>query len=238
MRKNSPVQVGVTLPQFSNDIEGALAVANEADRLGLDGVFVFDHIWSIGQPDVPAMDAFALLGALAHETKNVRLGTLVARVGLVPDAVLVHQFETLQRMIGDRLIAGVGTGDRISAAENLAYDIAYPPAVERLASLDVVCRSLREKHIETWVGGRSAATRDIAAGVADALNVWDDTPEDVAALAGAVPRVTWGGQMTGDFAPRLQAIADAGADFAICAPVDMRWDVALETLAGARESLH
>lgn len=238
------MQVGVTLPQFSEDIDGAVAVANEAERLGFDGVFVFDHLWSIGQPESPAIDAFALLGALAQETTAIRLGTLVARVGLVPDAVLVHQFETLARMIGPRLIAGVGTGDRISAAENLAYGIAYPHASERLASVDVVCRTLRGKDIETWVGGRSAAIRTIAAGVAHALNVWDTTPDEVAADRAIVPRVTWGGQVDMDAldAPavtrHLTAIADAGADFAICAPVNAPWDVALETLAGARDLLH
>ena len=44
-----------------------------AEALGLDGVFVFDHLWPIGNPDgVGAARATPLLGALAAETTRVR----------------------------------------------------------------------------------------------------------------------------------------------------------------------
>jgi alkanesulfonate monooxygenase SsuD/methylene tetrahydromethanopterin reductase-like flavin-dependent oxidoreductase (luciferase family) len=238
------VLVGTTLPQFSTDAEQAVAVAVRAEALGLDGVFAFNHVWPLGQPDRPALECFTLLGALAHETKRVRLGPLVARVGLVPDAVLVHMLTTLQRMVGDRLIAAVGAGDAGSAPENMAYGLEYPPAAERLAAVDRVCRELRAAGIESWVGGRSARVRDVARTVADALNLWDATPAEVLAEGRDVRRVTWGGQVdlrvddAAALADRLRAIEEAGADFAVCAPINGPWDTALETLAGARDLVH
>ena len=238
------MRVGTTLPQFSTDVEKAIATAVRADELGLDGVFVFNHLWKIGDPDGPAIDAFPLLGALAQETRTIRLGPLVARVGLVPDAVLVHKFTSLQRMIGDRLIASVGAGDRLSAAENLAFGLEYPRAADRLAAVDVVVRSLRTEGIEVWVGGRSAGIRNVAKGSADALNVWDATPEEVAAEGEGMPRVTWGGQVdlgTGDveaLSQQLRALEAAGADFAVCAPINSDWDAAMEMLVRAREAFN
>lgn len=232
------------MPQFSANAEAAIAAAVRAEELGLDGVFVFNHLWPIGRPDGSVLECFTLLGAIAQETSRVRLGPLVARIGLLPDAVLAHSFFTLQRMAGDRLIAGVGTGDRLSAAENLAYGLEYPPVAERVTAVDTVCRQLRTAGIETWAGGRSPAIRRVARSSADALNVWDASPADVATEGAEVPRITWGAQVDlsvtspAQLVERLKEIEAAGADFAVCAPINTPWDTALETLAGGRELLN
>ncbi len=42
------MRVGVTLPTFRDDA-AALDAARRAEALGLDGVFVFDHLWPLGQ---------------------------------------------------------------------------------------------------------------------------------------------------------------------------------------------
>src|SRR5204862_6311366 len=111
--RRATLNVGITLPQFREEAGPALEVARSAEAAGLDGVFVFDHLWPLGRPDRPALHSTTLLGALAAETSRVTLGTLVARVGLVPNAVLVHALVTLHRIAGDgRFIAGLGTGDR------------------------------------------------------------------------------------------------------------------------------
>lgn len=104
----------MTLPQFRHDAEAAVAVARRAEAAGLDGVFVFDHLWPLGQRMRPALHSLTLLGALAAETERVTLGPLVARVGLVPDALLVHGMLTLHRILGDRLIVALGTGDSLN----------------------------------------------------------------------------------------------------------------------------
>ena len=61
------------------------------------------------------------------------LGTLVARVGLVPDAVLVHSLVTLHRMTGGRFIAALGTGDSLNREENEAYGVPFAPVADRVA---------------------------------------------------------------------------------------------------------
>lgn len=237
--------VGTTLPQFSTNIEGALDVARRADELGLDGVFVFNHLWKIGDPAGPAIDCFPLLGAIAQETARIRLGPLVARVGIVPDALLVHMLTSLHRMVGHRLIAAIGTGDKLSEPENLAFGLEYPPAAERLASVDSVIRQLKLEGIETWAGGRSAAIRRVAtSAAADALNVWQAGPTEVAAEGKGQARITWGGQVdlsvmdVAALVALLRSLEAAGADFAVCAPINASWDAALEMLSEARNLVH
>src|SRR5438067_4801834 len=111
------MRLGVTLPQFREEAEPAIAVARRAEAVGLDGVFVFDHLWPLHQPERPALHSLALLGALSAETERVVLATFTARVSLLPNAVLVHALVSLYRMLGARFIAGLGTGDRFNRDE-------------------------------------------------------------------------------------------------------------------------
>lgn len=231
------MRIGVSLPQFRNDATAGLRAAGAAEELGFDGVFVFDHLWAIGTPERPAIPAFPLLGALAAQTERVALGPLVARIGLVPDAVLVHQLRSLAALSAGRLIAGIGTGDRLSADENLAFGIAYPSAAERRRRLAAVSDQLRAAGIETWVGGRAERTRLVAVDHADALNLWGVEPAIVAAEHRV--DVTWGGVVPGsvdECATLLRSLHQAGATWAICAPAygDAPDPVpALESLAAA-----
>ena len=191
------MKLGVTLPQFRHDAEAAIAVARRAEAAGLDGVFVFDHLWPLGQRMRPALHSLTLLGALAAETDRIALGPLVARVGLVPDAVLVHGLVSLHRMVGDRLIAALGTGDSLNREENEAYGVPFLPVADRLASLTGCCRALRDAGVTTWVGGRSVAVREAAA-EADGWNGWGTDADTFAADVAGVPSgpaLTWGGQI-------------------------------------------
>ena len=199
------MRIGLTLPQFRDDADEALATARQAEDLGLDGVFVFDHLWPIGRPDAPALQSRVLLGALAVETSRVVLGPLVARVSLLANAVLAHEMETLHRMLVDRLIVGLGTGDSLSRPENERAGVPFPSAADRVADLEDCRRRLRAVGARTWVGGNSARLRSAAAHEADGWNGWSTGARDFAAdaldvleQAGAAGRrveVTWGGQV-------------------------------------------
>jgi alkanesulfonate monooxygenase SsuD/methylene tetrahydromethanopterin reductase-like flavin-dependent oxidoreductase (luciferase family) len=230
------LRVGISTPQFRHQAAPAIEAARRAEALGLDGVFVFDHLWPLGRPDRPALHSTTLLGAMVAETERITLGTLVARVGLVPDAVLVHTLATLARMAGpERFIAGLGTGDSANRPENDAYGIPFASAADRLAEVIVCARLLRAAGVRTWIGGRSPAIRR-AATEADGWNGWGlPLAEWVACAAELQPTVerTWAGQVSGDAAEialHLRAVADAGASWAICAPID---GATVETVAEA-----
>lgn len=231
------MKVGITLPQFRAEAEPALEAARVAEAAGLDGVFVFDHLWPIGHPERPALHGLALLGALAVETQRVMLGSLVSRVGLVPDVVLVNALHTVSRMCGGRFIAGLGVGDRLSRAENEAFGVAFASAQDRFASLVECCRELRAADVPVWVGGLSDEVREIAVAEADALNLWGVDAARVAAVSGV--EVTWAGQVGPevDVAAHLGALQEAGATWAVCAPIGMPWPEAVDKMVLALQVL-
>lgn len=221
------MRVGVTLPSFRED-SSAIDAARQAEQLGLDGVFVFDHLWPMGRPDRPALSAMPLLGAVCAATERVNVGTLVARIGLLPDEVLVSSLESLNRISGGRFVAGLGVGDHLSAAENLAYGIAFAPSEERLASLRWCANHLLEAGLTVWLGGRGR-TVTLAEEVGAVVNLWDAGAAEVESIrARNVIEVTWGG-MAGkiqgqppdpsseQIVDHLTGIGKAGATWAVSA---------------------
>src|SRR5579871_1192248 len=116
------MKIGVTVPTFTEDADAPLRAASAAERAGLNGVFAFDHLWPMGSPGRPALWSFGVLAAIGARTTHLAIGTLVARVGLMPDEDLLAAFAALADVAGgERVIAGVGTGDHMSAPENRAY---------------------------------------------------------------------------------------------------------------------
>lgn len=227
------MRVGITLPQTQADPAPAFDVARRAEAAGIDGLFVFDHLWPFGRPGRAILSSYPLLGALVGATSSIHLGPLVARVGLLPDAVLVHSLASLGRMAGPRFIAGLGTGDKLSHGENDAFGVPAAPPGHRYDSLSRCADELRAAGVETWVGGTSKGVKQVASEHADALNLWGvDAPrvaEDVADLAGSGVAVTWGGVVRPDtdVPALLDELAAAGATWCVASPTD---DVDLEVL--------
>ncbi len=55
------------------------AVAHRALAAGVDGVFCYDHLWPIGQPDRPALAPFPILATLAASVRQGRRAPAVGR---------------------------------------------------------------------------------------------------------------------------------------------------------------
>jgi len=225
------MKVGITLPQFRDDADAALAAARRAEQLGIDGVFCFDHLWPMGQPGRPALSSGPLLGALAASTSTIALGTLVARIGLLPDEVLVEVLCGVQALSGGRLLAGIGTGDRLSREENEAYGIPFEPAAVRRERLGAVAASVVAAGVPVWLGGGRPEMVALARATGAAVNVWQVGVGPVADLAAQGVEVTWGGPVgdtVEEASTMLAAVAGAGASWAVCA-----WPDSLEVVAEA-----
>jgi alkanesulfonate monooxygenase SsuD/methylene tetrahydromethanopterin reductase-like flavin-dependent oxidoreductase (luciferase family) len=192
------VKVGLTLPSFVEDPEIPIAVAHAAEAAGLDAIFVFDHLWRGTSPRRPALECFALLGAIAAETQIIGVGTLVARATLRPAATLANAFATAQRVSSGRLIAGIGAGDSQSRAENEAFGLDFGTMTDRVGRLHDAVRATRGGGYPVWVGGRAAQVREIVP-LADGWNVWGGSPHDLARESMLVREIapaatiTWGG---------------------------------------------
>jgi probable F420-dependent oxidoreductase len=91
-------------------------LAQEAERLGYDGVWGNDHVtaapyvrqhWSDPPNFYEVLIALATVGA---HTRRVHLGTAVIVLPLRDPVLLAKQVATLDRMTGGRVILGVGLG--------------------------------------------------------------------------------------------------------------------------------
>ena len=166
-----------------------------------------------------------MLAAVATAQPTLVVGPLVARIGMVADDVLVSQCRALRVVAGNRVVIALGTGDKLSRAENLAYGIGYRDPDDRRASLRAVAGTLHDEGVEVWIGDGSAATRAVATDVGCTLNLWDKGAAEVAACA-ASGRVSWAGPAPtrdGDAdeeaaAALVASLADAGSTWAVFDP--------------------
>lgn len=138
------MNVGVILPLFSGKTERVLEAAREAEELGFDGAFVFDHFFPPGgSRDRPALEAFTTLAAVAASTRSITVGTLVTRASLRPTGLLAKTSSWLDAASGGRVVLGIGTGDPIDRAEHEAYGIPMLGRSERRAHLEETVRGLK-----------------------------------------------------------------------------------------------
>jgi hypothetical protein len=226
------IRVGLTLPSFVADPEIPVTVARAAEDAELDGVFVYDHLWRGDPPHRrPALECLALLGAVVAETSRIRVGTLVARATLRPPATLANGFVTANRVSGGRLIAGIGSGDRHSRAENEAFGLPFGTMTERVTALHDSVRACAGNGFPVWVGGLSKFVREVVA-VANGWNGWGIEPDVFASEAELVRElapdaaITWGGvagpieEGAEALAARVRPYCDLGASWIIIAPAD------------------
>ena len=210
------MKIGVLLPTFTVGADEALAAARRADEVGLDGVFAYDHLWPMGSPTRPSLAPFPLLSVIASRHERLVVGPLVARVGLTGTDHLVEQFLTLEAFAPTRVVAALGTGDKLSAAENLAYDVANRDAGERRALLADTAERLRPL-VPVWFGGGARATNELARVLGVTINLWDASSDEVRDAAKDGP-VSWAGPVADDLTRTLDALEDAGATWAVLSP--------------------
>ena len=82
--------------------EKTLALGTAADRAGIDS------LWLLEDPD--GWDAFAVLGAIARQTENLRLGTGVVNPYYRHPAQIAASVTTLDWLSGGRAFLGIGRG--------------------------------------------------------------------------------------------------------------------------------
>jgi len=167
------VKLGLALPSFVEDPEIPLAVARAADAAGLDGVFVYDHLFRLEHGTRrPALEGVSLLGAVAAATSNVAVGALVFRAWLRPPATLAAVIATMLRIAPGRLIAAIGAGDSQSREENESFGLGFGTMRDRVDALRAAVTAAQAGGARIWVGGRAKAVRQVAAEQAHGWNAW------------------------------------------------------------------
>jgi probable F420-dependent oxidoreductase len=206
----APIKIGIQLPHFGPlaSGEGAVRLARHAEALGLDSVWVGDHLAYPpafeGRFGRVFYEALTTLAFVAARTEQVRLGTAATVLPFRSPILLAKQLATLDALSGGRVVAGVGLGSTPEELRALGL-----PTRGRGAAADEAIRTLRALWTEEeplgllfgpqprgrlplLVAGNSEAALARAARLADGwIPIWHAptgrgfTPE---ALAGAVRR--------------------------------------------------
>ncbi|MEA2632605.1 MAG: hypothetical protein QOE66_2824 [Chloroflexota bacterium] len=194
------MKLGVIVPQgWTGEYDGwdpleawrrTAKVARQADRLGFESIWLFDHFQTVPRPtDEITFESFTTLSALAALTERVRLGHIVICTAFRNPALTAKMISTMDSISGGRMELGIGAGWKRD--EWLAYGYGYPETKERLArlgdDLEVITRMLagdRHQHA-TYEGSYSK--------VRGAINVPKpiQTPRVPIMVGGNGPNVTW-----------------------------------------------
>jgi len=168
------MKIGLTLPSFIDNPTTAIEMAVAAEAAGLDGVFVYDHLFrrSSSGERRPALEGVALLGAVAAATNRIAVGSLVMRSWLRPAASLATALATVNRIASGRVRAGIGAGDSESKEENESFGLGFGSFDDRLQRLKESVQAARAANVSVWVGGTSERVIEIASVYADGWNCW------------------------------------------------------------------
>src|ERR671923_2098387 len=149
------MDIGVIVPQgWVGDYDGwdsreawnrTAAVARQADELGFDSIWLFDHFHTVPVPtDEITFESFTSLSALAALTSRVRLGHIVICTAFRNPALTAKMISTMDSISAGRMDLGIGAGWKRD--EWLAYGHGFPSTSERLAmlhdALEVISRML------------------------------------------------------------------------------------------------
>ena len=191
------MEIGVIVPQgWTGEYDGwdaapawarTVAVAEQAERLGFESIWVFDHFQTVPEPtDELTFESFITLSALAALTKRVRLGHVVVCTAYRNPALTAKMIGTLDVISGGRVDLGLGAGWKED--EFVAYGYPFNGTRDRLAvladHLEVITRML---------GPGRATFEGANARVADAINLPRglQQPWVPIMVGGNGPNVTW-----------------------------------------------
>lgn len=137
--------------EHGNEADTALALVRACEEAGLDSVWVADHFMFVDEdhPDreVPILESFVTLGAMAAVTDRIRIGQLVVGAPYRNPALLAKACTTLDVLSHGRSIIGLGAAWH--EPEFVAYGWPFPSLRERFEMLEeavqVVDRMLTQR---------------------------------------------------------------------------------------------
>ncbi|OBK72442.1 LLM class flavin-dependent oxidoreductase [Mycobacterium sp. 1274761.0] len=103
-------EIGVYLPQMGFSYSDILHRALRCEELGIDSLWLYDHLYGPGAPDYPSLEAWTLATALLSRTERIQVGHMVLCNQFRHPVVLAKMATTLDQISAGRLQLGIGSG--------------------------------------------------------------------------------------------------------------------------------
>lgn len=104
------LDIGVYVPQMGFSYEDVLHRAQRCEELGIGSLWLYDHLYGPGRPEIPSLEAWTLATALLSRTERLRVGHMVLCNQFRHPAVLAKMVTTLDQISAGRLQLGIGSG--------------------------------------------------------------------------------------------------------------------------------
>mgnify|MGYP001552216446 FL=1 len=106
---DAPLKLGVNLWNQYTDWPRFLEAMIEADELGYDSLFTWDHVYPIiGSWDGPALETYTAMAAVAAQTKRATIGHRVTANTFRNPAHVAKMITTIDHITNGRAVLGMG----------------------------------------------------------------------------------------------------------------------------------
>ena len=104
------VRFGLFSPQAGAPFNTLVERAKLAEKLGYHSMWLVDHFWTRGMPDLDHVESLTAMSGLAARTEKLRIGTLVICNSFRNPALLAKSLTTIDHVSNGRLEVGLGSG--------------------------------------------------------------------------------------------------------------------------------
>lgn len=163
MSSSDQLRIGVQFQTHVVSPHRYVGVVQEALNLGVDSVFLWDHLvpFTGSEGDI-AWETWSLLGSLAHvfQHRTESLGVLVSPLSIREPAVIARSAATIAQLGNGSFILGVGSGgfDHDDNLTDAPHDLAsrmklFTRRLKMLRSEITRLNGILGTNIRLWVGG-------------------------------------------------------------------------------------